>query len=82
MAKRRYGLDEDKIARFAKEGRGQGHGADYRPWLTIQDVSSRGLSSRIKSEKTGRDHHLLSDVETDTFLMLDWSDVVTDIREQ
>ncbi|SCC93382.1 Transposon Tn7 transposition protein TnsA [Thiomonas sp. X19] len=82
MAKRRYGFDEDKIARFLKEGRGQGRGKDYRPWLNVQDVSSRGRSSRIHSRKTGREHHLLSDMETALFLLLDWSDAVTDIREQ
>jgi hypothetical protein len=82
MAKRRYGIDEDKISRFVKEGRGQGHGAEYRPWLTVQDVSSRGRSTRIHGCKTGREHHLLSDMETATFLLLDWSNAVTDIREQ
>ncbi len=82
MAKRRYGIDEDKIARFVKEGRGLGHGAEYSPWLTVQDVSSRGRSSRIHGVKTGREHHLLSDMETATFLLLDWSNAVIDIREQ
>ncbi len=82
MAKRRYCIDEDKIIRFIKEGRGQGCGAEYRPWLTVQDVSSRGRSSRIHGVKTGREHHLLSDMETATFLLLDWSNAVTDIREQ
>jgi hypothetical protein len=82
MAKHRYGIDEDKIARFVKEGRGQGSGAEYRPWLSVQDVSSLGRSSRIHSRKTGREHHLLSDIETAVFLLLDWSSAVTDIREQ
>lgn len=82
MAKRRYGFDEDKLTRFLKEGRGQGQGQDYRPWLTVQDVSSLGRSSRIHSRKTGRGHHLLSDIETALFLLLDWSGAVTDIREQ
>jgi hypothetical protein len=82
VAKRRYGFDEDKLARFLKEGRGQGMGADYRPWLTVQDVSSSGRSSRIHSRKTGRDHHLLSDIETALFLLLDWANSVTDIQEQ
>lgn len=82
MAKRRYGFDDEKLARFLKEERGQGHGKNYRPWLTIQDVSSLGRSSRIHSRKTGREHHLLSDIETALFLLLDWSDSVTDIREQ
>lgn len=34
MAGRRYGTDEKKIARFEAEGCGQGHGAEYKPWLT------------------------------------------------
>ena len=82
MAKRRYGFDEEKLTRFLKEGRGQGTGADYRPWLTVQDVSSSGRSSRIHSRKTDREHHFLSDIETALFLLLDWANSVTDIREQ
>lgn len=82
MAKRKYGFDEQKIARFEREGRGQGHGASYRPWLTIQDVPSQGRSTRVHSFKTGREHHFLSDLETGLFFLLDWSDQVTDIREQ
>ncbi len=82
MARHRYGIDEDRIARFQKEGRGQGRGADYHPWLTIQDVPSQGRSHRLKGIKTGRVHHLLSDIERDTFYLFDWADAVTDIREQ
>jgi hypothetical protein len=82
MAKRKYGFDEAKIARFHKEGRGTGHGKNYKPWLTIQDVSSHGRSSRPYSPKTDRDHHLLSDVETFAFFLFHWRDDVVDIREQ
>lgn len=82
MAKRRYSFDEEKISRFLKEGRGQGSGAEYSPWLTVQDVSSTGRATRIHGRKTGREHHLLSDIETAAFLMFDWSEAVTDIREQ
>lgn len=82
MAKRRYGFDEAKIARFHKEGRGNGHGSDYLPWLTIQDVPSSGRVTRVRSFKTNRIHHCLSDLETGLFHMLDWSEAVTDIREQ
>jgi hypothetical protein len=35
MAYRRNSVDEAKIARLCKEGRGQGHGSEYLPWLTI-----------------------------------------------
>lgn len=82
MAKRRYEFDEAKIARFHKEGRGTGVGKDYKPWLTVQDVSSLGRSSRVYCFKTGREHHFLSDLETDLFHLLNWSDAVVDIREQ
>lgn len=82
MAKRRYAFDEAKIARFHKEGRGEDHGQNYLPWLTIQDVPSLGRVTRVHSFKTGREHHCLSDLETGLFHLLDWSDCVTDIREQ
>lgn len=82
MAYRRWSVDEDKIARLYKEGRGQGRGADYRPWLAIYDVASRGRSHRVVGYKTGRIHHFLSDIEWRLFMHLDWCDGVTDIREQ
>lgn len=82
MAKRRYEFDESKIARFYKEGRGNGLGKEYKPWLTVQDVSSLGRSSRIYSFKTGRTHNFLSDLEANLFYVLNWSDAVQDIREQ
>lgn len=82
MSKRRYGFDEQKIERFHKEGRGTGRGADYKPWLTVQDVPSTGLASRIPCLKTGRHHELLSNIETGLFVLAAWSDAVVDIREQ
>ena len=82
MAGQRYGFDEQKIERFHKEGRGKGRGAEYKPWLTIHDVPSRGRSHRLQGIKTGRVHHLLSDLECNFFYLLDWSEPVTDIRER
>ncbi|WP_287999564.1 TnsA endonuclease N-terminal domain-containing protein [Acidiphilium sp.] len=82
MARKRYAFDENKIARFLKEGRGEGTGVSYRPWLTIQDVPSLGRSHRLCGWKTGRVHHLLSDIECSLFYLFDWSDSVQDIREQ
>ena len=82
MAKRRYKVTEARMAKLQKQGRGTGHGRDYKPWIRIQDLSSRGRVHRIVGEKTGRIHHLLSDHELDVFLMLDWSQRVRDIREQ
>lgn len=82
MAKRKYDLDEAKISRFLKEGRGAGHGQDYKPWLTIHDVPSLGLASRISGFKTRREHHCLSNLESGFLRFLEWSDSVLDIREQ
>lgn len=78
----RYGFDEAKIARFRKERRGEGFGADYTPWLTVRDVPSRGRSHRLAGLVTGRVHHLLSDIERRAFLIYDFRDDVRDIREQ
>ncbi len=82
MAKRRYAMDEAKISRFEKEGRGCGSGADYLPWLTIQDVPSSGRRARVFTPLTGREHHLLSDIETAVFFVLHWNAAVVDLREQ
>lgn len=73
---------EAKIERLLKQGRGRGVGKDYRPFLEITDLSSTGLSRRTFSTKTGRVHHLLSDVEWHFFLMLQWNTDIIDIREQ
>ncbi len=70
------------MAKRIREGRGQGYGGNYKPWLTVRDVPSKGLSSRIRGWKTGRVHHLLSIHERSYFFILEWSIIVIDIREQ
>lgn len=65
-----------------KDSRGQGVGMDYKPWITIQDVSSLGRSTRLKGIKIPRQFEFLSDLETNYFYLLEYSDVVVDIREQ
>ncbi|PLR75793.1 heteromeric transposase endonuclease subunit TnsA [Bacillus sp. V3-13] len=82
MPKRQTCWTEKKIARYYKEGRGQGELGNYKPWLTIQDVPSNGRAHRDIGWKTKREHHLLSDNEYNYFCLLDWSDDVIDIREQ
>lgn len=72
---------EEKYKRFLKEGRGQGEGKDYKPWLTVQDFPSKGRCSRIFGWKTGRVHHLFTDSEARFFYLLEWEDAVIDIRE-
>ncbi len=82
MAKRSRSNDQQKIEKHLKKGRGEGRGATYQLWLRIQDVPSQGLASRVKGWKTGREHHLMSNLETNYFFVLDWSQSVLDIREQ
>lgn len=82
MAKRKYEWDAKKIERYIKQGRGQKEGKNYKPWFLAQDVPSIGRDGQREGWKTGRDHHLLSDLESDYFYLLEWSSIVTDIREQ
>jgi hypothetical protein len=71
-----------KFERYVKEGRGQGSGENYRPWITVQDFPSKGRSSRSPGWKTNRVHHFFSDHERRLFYLYEWSDAVTDIKEQ
>jgi len=82
MAKRRKKWNEAVYGKYLREGRGQGIAADYIPWISIQDFASKGMVSRVQGTKTGRVHHLMSNLETSFFFILDWSDDVLDIREQ
>ena len=76
------GLNQAQIDRRLKEGRGQGTGSSYKPFIYTYDVSSLGRSHRLFGRKCTRMHHLLSDLELAVFLILDWSPSVIDIREQ
>lgn len=82
MSKSQQALTELQIARRIKDGRGQGFCQNYKPWLFVQDVPSQGRSHRVFSQKTGRVHHLLSDLELAVFLVFEWAPSITDIREQ
>ena len=75
-------MTDQKIERYLKEGRGQGEGTGYTPWLKVGDFSSKGRGHRIKDPKSGRDHHFFSDLEADYFWYLVWNDQIIDIREQ
>jgi hypothetical protein len=71
-----------EVNKKIKQGYGQGEGANYIPWIKVHQISSKGRSSRVLGWKTGRVHHLLSDLETKYFYVLDWSLITQDIREQ
>lgn len=79
MSKRKRSLSANKKL---KDGRGQGLGSDYKPWVTIQDVPSLGRATRLKGFKIPRQFEFLSDLERNYFYLLEYSDLVLDIREQ
>ncbi len=57
LAKRKRSTTKERIEKLIKEGRGQGIGECYLPWIFIQDVSSLGRSTRLKGIKTNRQHN-------------------------
>ena len=73
--------NEDKLDRYLKEGRGQGEGKEYKPWLTVQDFPSMGRASRIFGWRTHRIHHFFTQSESRYFYLLEWEDNVRDVRE-
>ena len=52
------GLTQAQIDRRLKEGRGQGRGSDYKPFIYTRDVSSLGRSHRLFGNKCRRLHHV------------------------
>lgn len=72
---------DSTLKRFIQEGRGAGEGKEYKPWLQVQDVKSRGRSTRIFSQKTQRVMHLLSDLQLHYYYLLEFDGGVIDIRE-
>lgn len=70
-----------KLKKWIKEGRGQGSGLDYKPWITTQDVASKGVSIRTKGVKIPRMYEFLSKQLYHYFILLEWQDSVIDIRE-
>lgn len=82
MAKHRRAWNNNAYNKYLREGRGEGIGANYKPWIVIQDFPSIGMVSRVSGTTTSRIHHLMSNLELCLFYLLDWSDNVTDIREQ
>ena len=70
------------MAKRQSEGRGQGKGRDYKPWLMIHDVPSLGLATRMKSPLNGRTYHLMSQLEADWLYAFHAMPGLCDVREQ
>ena len=45
MAKRKYCFDDVGIEKLQSEGRGQGSGSHYTPWIKAHDINSIGLTT-------------------------------------
>jgi hypothetical protein len=82
MARTRAKFNAATMKRWIAEGRGQGHGEHYGPWLKVQNVPSHGYVNRILGWKTKRRHEFLSNLEASYFYLLEWSLSVIDVREQ
>jgi len=44
--------DATVYQQYIREGRGQGSGAKYKPWITVRDFPSRGKVSYEKKSRT------------------------------
>ena len=82
MSKRARSNGTRAMARRQSEGRGQGKGKDYKPWLMIHDVPSLGLATRMKSPLNGRTYHLMSQLEADWLYAFHALPALCDVREQ
>ena len=72
-------LDENTkawIQKKIKEGRGQGTGSAYQPWLRVGDFPSNGTSHRITYFKQNRVCHFFSTLEAKAFYLFEWADQV------
>ena len=65
-----------------RRGRGLRSGIDYRPWLKVRDVPSRGTSSTVPGILISRPFHLLSKLETTYFYLIERRPTTLDICEQ
>lgn len=82
MSRKRYTRNESDIQELLKRGRGKGVRENYLPYLFVRDVPSSGRSHRLYGRRSGRVHHLLSDIEYAHYLTFDSDNAVADIREQ
>jgi hypothetical protein len=81
MRRPRKGNTAKQAKKRVAEGRGQGEGPNYQPWLKVQDFSSCGQSNRDLGGTTGRQHDYFSKIEFQYHLVLDWAGLL-DIQEQ
>lgn len=74
---------EGTISRLIKEKRGVGSKEEYKPWLDVRSVSSRGVTNRVVGRTVPRMYTFLSNEEYLFFLLADNAHAkAEDIREQ
>lgn len=82
MAARSTPFTEELYRKKLKAGRGQGEGADFKPWLTRDELLSSGTRFLAHCGRFGREAHLFSTTEHKAFLLYDAFLWVTQVREQ
>jgi hypothetical protein len=70
------------LDKLIRSGLGQGVLAEYRPWLQITSLPSRGSSRIVPGAKVPRSHHTLSNSEYGYLVLMEFNPDVLDIREQ
>jgi hypothetical protein len=70
------------IDKRTASGVGQGVREEYRPWIKVRAIASRGSSHIVPGVKVHRAHQLLSKAEFHFHLILEHDPSVIDIREQ
>lgn len=65
-----------------EQHRGEGHGANYKPYIKVNEFNSLGTTCNPIDWKTGRTMELMSQGEMYLYYLLRWNDNVVDIREQ
>ena len=64
-----------------RSSRGSGRYENYRPWVRVSEISSRGTTAEVVDWKHGRTVQCLSDGEMMLYHILRWNDDVDDINE-
>ncbi|AUA35214.1 Tn7 transposase TnsA N-terminal domain-containing protein [Pseudomonas fulva] len=75
-------VSRDYLEKLIKKGVGSGERESYRPWLKIRSVPSRGTSRVVPGVRVARGHHCLSNGEFSFFVLMEFNQDITDIREQ
>ena len=81
MPRQKREISEATLDKLVKEGRGQGEGQDYQPFIKVQDFSSYGQANRDFGQTTERQHDYFSKLEHRCHLIFDHCGL-RDIQEQ